>query len=67
MCKRDINCMPPTGGLACNLGTCPDWEPDWRSFGLQACVQSTEPHLPGLFVISVKIEDSQLIWYIYLI
>ena len=39
---------PPTGGLACNPGTCPDWELNPRSFGLQTGAQSTEPHQPGL-------------------
>ena len=36
--------VPPTGGLACNPGMCPDWESNWRPFGLQASIQSTEPH-----------------------
>ena len=39
---------PPTGDLACNPGTCPDWESNQRPFGLQAGTQSTEPHQPGL-------------------
>ena len=39
---------PPTGDLAWNLGTCPDWELNWRPFGLQAGAQSTQPHQPGL-------------------
>ena len=39
---------PPTGDLARNPGTCPDWESNWRSFGSQAGTQSTEPHQPGL-------------------
>ena len=25
----------PTGDLACNTGICPDWELNWRPFGLQ--------------------------------
>ena len=25
----------PTGDLACNPGMCPDWELNWRPFGLQ--------------------------------
>ena len=43
-------CLPctPTGDLACNPGLCPDWELNWRPFGLQAGTQSTEPHPPGL-------------------
>ena len=40
--------MPPTGDLAHNPGMCPDWESNWRPFGLQAGSQSTEPHQPGL-------------------
>ena len=39
--------MPPTGDLACNPGMCPDWESNWRPFGLQAGTQPTEPPLPG--------------------
>ena len=39
---------PPTGGLACNPGMCPDWELNLRSFGLQTGAQSTEPHQPDL-------------------
>ena len=38
----------PTGHLACNPGMCPAWELNWRSCGLQARAQSTEPHQPGL-------------------
>ena len=40
--------MTPTGGLTHNPGMCPDWELNWRPFGLQAGTQSTEPHQPGL-------------------
>ena len=39
--------MPPTGGLACNPGMCPDWESNQRPFGSQASTQSTELHQPG--------------------
>ena len=38
------SCAPPTGDLAHNPGICPDWESNWRPFGLQAGTQSTEPH-----------------------
>ena len=41
--------VPPTGDLAHNPGTCPDWELNWRPFDLQASAQSTEPHQPGRF------------------
>ena len=39
--------MPPTGDLARNPGMHPDWESNWRPFGLQASTQSTEVHQPG--------------------
>ena len=38
---------PPTGDLAHNPGTCPDWESNRQPFGSQASTQSTEPHQPG--------------------
>ena len=38
---------PPTGHLARNPDTCPDWESNQRPFGSQASAQSTEPHQPG--------------------
>ena len=37
--------------LARNPGMCPDWESNWRPFGLQAGAQSFEPHQPGLDLI----------------
>ena len=42
--------VPPSGDLASNSGMCPDWESNQRPFGLQAGIQSTEPHQPGLFI-----------------
>ena len=39
--------VPPSGDLARNPGMCPDWELNWRPFGLQAGAQSTELHQPG--------------------
>ena len=39
---------PPTGDLARNPGTCPDWELNQRSFDLQASTQFTELHELGL-------------------
>ena len=42
------SCVPPTGDLAHNPGMCPDWELNWRLFGLLAGTQSTEPHQSGL-------------------
>ena len=41
--------MPPTVVMDCNPGMSPGWELNWRPFGLQAGVQSTEPHQPRLF------------------
>ena len=46
---------PPTGDLARNPGMCPDWELNQRPFGLQACIQSTEPHQPGDQNVFIKI------------
>ena len=40
--------VPPTRDLACNPGTCPDWESNGRPFALQSSARSIEPHLPGL-------------------
>ena len=42
------SCTPPTGGLACNPGMCPDWESNQWPFRSQASTQSTEPHQPEL-------------------
>ena len=42
------SCTPLTGDLACNPGTCPNWESNRRPFGSQDGTQSTEPHEPGL-------------------
>ena len=36
-----------TGDLACNSGTCPDWESNQRPCCSQAGAQSSEPHQPG--------------------
>ena len=38
----------PYWDLARNPGMCPDWESNWRLFGLQAGTQSTEPYQVGL-------------------
>ena len=42
---------PPTGDLACNPGTCPDWDLNQQPFGSQVSAQSTEPHQPGLIFL----------------
>ena len=47
--------VPPTGDLAHNPGLCRDWELNRRPFGLQASPQSTEPHQPGLSIITRKL------------
>ena len=39
---------PPTGDLAHNPGTHPDWELNQQPFNLQANAQSPEPLQPGL-------------------
>ena len=39
----------PIGDLAHNPAMYPDWESNWRPFGLQANTQSTEPHQPGQY------------------
>ena len=39
--------VPPTGDLAHNPGTCPDWESNRWPFHSRASAQSTEPHQPG--------------------
>ena len=41
------SCVPPTGNLAHNPGTCPDWEVNQWPFCLQASIQSTEPYSQG--------------------
>ena len=40
--ERSINVWLPL-----NPGMCPDWELNWRPFGLQAGTQSTELHQSG--------------------
>ena len=45
---------PAAGDLAHNPSTCPDWESNQQLFGLQAGVQSTEPHQPGLHIYFVS-------------
>ena len=47
--------MPQTGDLACNPGTCPDWELNWQSFRLQASAESRVPHQPGLISIYLNL------------
>ena len=42
----------PTGDLAHNLGTCPDWESNQRPFSSLSGIQSTEPNQPGLYNVS---------------
>ena len=45
---------PPTGDLACNPGIYPDWELNQQPFGLQASIQSTEPHQPAVTRFEMK-------------
>ena len=44
--------MPPSRDLARNPGMCPDQESNWQRFGSQAGAQCTEPHQPGLSILS---------------
>ena len=44
----DASHMSPTEDLACNPGTCPEWETNRQPFSTQASTHSTEPHWPGL-------------------
>ena len=37
----------PTGDLALNPGTYPDWESNQQAFGSQVSTHSTEPHQIG--------------------
>ena len=43
----DVRDTPPTGDLAHNPGTCPDWGSHRQPFGSQVGAQSTEPQQPG--------------------
>ena len=45
----------PSGDLASNPGMCPDWESNQQHFGLQAHDQSTEPHWPGPYFLTILI------------
>ena len=58
--------MPPTGDLAHNPGTCPDWESNQQPSASQAGAQSTEPHQPGLqFHFRERISECLLYSYLY--
>ena len=55
---------PPSGGLACNPGMCPDWELNLHPGVLQAGTQSTEPHQSGQYGAALLIQercDKQLV------
>ena len=41
----------PSGDLDHKPGMCPDWELNWRLFGLQARTQSTELCGQGVFIL----------------
>ena len=48
--------------LACMCpGTCPNWEVNRWTFGLQAGTQSTEPHQPGPYFVSNILSFKKLI------
>ena len=42
--------VSPTGYLPQNPGMCPDWESNWRPFGLQAHIQPTELYQLGPYL-----------------
>ena len=48
--------VPLIEGLACDPGTCPDWESNQRPFSSQAGTQSTEPHQskPNLYFLTTS-------------
>ena len=50
--KRNSNCLPvvriQTGDQSCNLGMCPDQEPNWGPFSYGMMLEPTAPHWPGL-------------------
>ena len=53
--ERNINVWlplmgPPTGDLACNPGTCPDWELNQQPFGLQPALTSLSYTSQGLII-----------------
>ena len=39
---------PLTGDLARSLGMCSNWDSNQQPFDVQASIQSTKPHQPGL-------------------
>ena len=45
---------PPTGDLACNPGTCPDWESNQWPLGSQTGTQFTEPPAEAKIVLNWK-------------
>ena len=49
---------PPTEDLACNPGMCPDWVSNQQPFGSHAGTQSTEPHQPGPWTLSLKFSQA---------
>ena len=46
------SCATPAGDLVHNPGMCPDWESNQQPLGSHASTKSTEPHQPGLTIIS---------------
>ena len=51
--------VPPTGDLALNPGTCPDWKSNQWPFGSQAGTQSTEPHQPALISFEMMVSRKE--------
>ena len=52
----------PPGDLYHNPGMCPDWESNLKPTGSQAGTQSTEPHQPGLELLSLHIITMTLVF-----
>ena len=48
------SCTPPSRDLARNPGMRPDWESNRQPLGLQAGIESTEPHQPGQYIYNLK-------------
>ena len=46
--------VAPTGDLACNPGTCPDWESNRRPFGSQPVLNPLSYTSQGLLLISFR-------------
>ena len=56
----------PNGDLACNRGMCPDWESNWRPFGLQPVLNLLSYTSQGdFYAFYVYEEDPRKLEFIY--